>query len=324
MIILTGAAGFIGSVVLWRLNQEGYRDLLLVDNLAHSTKWRNLVGRDFIDYLHKDEFLARVQQGQFSKGIDAILHIGACSSTSEPDAEYLMRNNFVYSRTLAELAQRTNARLIYASSAQVYGDGSLGYDDADRITPTLRPVSMYGYSKQLMDHWVLRSGAVARCAGLRFFNVYGPHEYHKGEMRSLVHKAYEQIKSTGKVRLFKSYRAEFKDGEQKRDFIYVKDCTEVMLWLVEHPAVNGIFNLGTGRARSWLDLTQAIFAALGINPKIEFIEMPEDLKNQYQYFTEAKMHKLEAAGCPVKFRTLEESVQNYVTAYLEQKDPYLR
>ena len=323
MIILTGAAGFIGSVVLWRLNQEGYRDLLLVDNLAHSTKWRNLVGRDFIDYLHKDEFLARVQQGQFSKGIDAILHIGACSSTSEPDAEYLMRNNFVYSRTLAELAQRTNARLIYASSAQVYGDGSLGYDDADRITPTLRPVSMYGYSKQLMDHWVLRSGAVARCAGLRFFNVYGPHEYHKGEMRSVVVKAFEQILATGGVSLFKSYRPEFVDGEQKRDFIFVKDCADVVVWLLKHPRVNGVFNVGTGQARSWNELATNVFRAMGRASSVQFVDMPERLRGQYQYFTEARPEKLRAAGYQRPWTTLEAGVTEYIQTHLHTGQLYL-
>lgn len=323
MIILTGAAGFIGSVVLWRLNQEGYRDILLVDNLGSSAKWKNLVGREFRDYLHKDEFLARIQRGEFAKGVEAVIHIGACSSTSEPDAEYLMRNNFLYSQTLAEFALRANARLIYASSAQVYGDGSLGYDDADAITPTLRPVSMYGFSKQLMDRWVLRSGAVARCAGLRFFNVFGPQEYHKGEMRSVVVKAFEQIVSTGSVSLFKSYRPEFADGEQKRDFVYVKDCADVVVWLLTHPQVNGIFNVGTGQARSWKELATSVYAAMGRAVSVNYVEMPEKLRGQYQYFTEALPGKLRAAGYQQPWTTLESGITEYVQKHLTTNQLYL-
>ena len=319
MHIVTGGAGFIGSAYVARLNAAGIVDVVIVDEKGDAKKDLNLKNLKFLDYWDKSELSKRL-----GSGIKSIVHMGACSSTTEKNWEYLRQNNFEYSKSLCEFAVKHGIRFVYASSAATYGAGENGYADDDTLTPKLMPLNLYGKSKLMFDQWVIDSGLTNKVTGLKFFNVFGPNEYHKGEMRSLVHKAYEQIKSTGQVRLFKSYRAEFKDGEQKRDFIYVKDCTEVMFWLLEHPKVNGIFNLGTGRARSWLDLTQAIFAALGINPKIEFIEMPEDLKNQYQYFTEAKMQKLEDAGCPVKFRTLEENVRNYVTAYLEQADPYLR
>ena len=319
MHIVTGGAGFIGSAYVARLNAAGIDDVVIVDEKGDAKKDLNLKNLKFLDYWDKSELSKRL-----GSGIKSIVHMGACSSTTEKNWEYLRQNNFEYSKSLCEFAVKHGIRFVYASSAATYGAGENGYADDDTLTPKLMPLNLYGKSKLMFDQWVIDSGLTNKVTGLKFFNVFGPNEYHKGEMRSLVHKAYEQIKSTGQVRLFKSYRAEFKDGEQKRDFIYVKDCTEVMFWLLEHPKVNGIFNLGTGRARSWLDLTQAIFAALGINPKIEFIEMPEDLKNQYQYFTEAKMQKLEDAGCPVKFRTLEENVRNYVTAYLEQADPYLR
>jgi len=249
--------------------------------------------------------------------------MGACSSTTEQDADYLMENNFHYSCRLADWALAKGVRFIYASSAATYGDGSLGFSDDDRQTRGLQPINMYGYSKQLFDLRVLREGLQDRVAGIKFFNVFGPNEYHKGDMTSVVFKAFHQIRETGRVRLFKSYRPEYDDGGQKRDFVYVKDCVEILWWLLNHREANGIFNLGTGQARTWNDLIWAVFAALGRPVEIDYIEMPEALQGQYQYFTEAQMDKLRAAGCPMRFGTLEEAVGDYVRNHLLKADPYL-
>ncbi len=323
MIVVTGGAGFIGSAFVWKLNQEGIDDILIVDELGTSDKWKNMVKRRFRDYLHKESFLEMVLADKVPFQVSAVIHMGACSSTTERNAEYLMRNNYLYSRALAVWAIKKDVRFIYASSAATYGDGSLGFSDDDALTPGLRPINMYGYSKQLFDAGVLRNELEKKVTGIKFFNVFGPNEYHKEDMRSVIHKAFGQIRETGEVRLFKSYKAEYPDGGQKRDFVYVKDCVEVMWWMLQNPGVAGIFNLGTGRARTWNDLVKAVFSAMGLEPRIEYIEMPEDIRDQYQYFTEARMEKLHAAGCTVRFGSLEESVRDYVVNHLQQKDPYL-
>ena len=323
MIVVTGGAGFIGSAVAWKLNAEGIDDIVIVDSLGTSVKWKNLVNRRFADYLDKDDFLELVLDDAVPFDVDAVIHMGACSSTSETDADYLIENNYRYTAQLAGWAVGRNIRFIYASSAATYGDGSMGFSDDDGVTITLRPINMYGYSKQLFDLWALRNGLGTKIAGIKFFNVFGPNEYHKGDMRSVVHKSFGQIRETGKVKLFKSHRPDFHDGEQKRDFIYVKDCAEVIWWLLNNSEVTGIFNLGTGRARTWNALTKAVFSAMGIDPEIEYIDMPESVRQHYQYFTEAKMDKLLSTGCPLRTMSLEDAVSDYVRNYLEKDSKQL-
>ena len=323
MIIVTGGAGFIGSALVWKLNQEGIEDIVIVDHLGISEKWKNLVNLKYNDYIHKDDFWNMIYNDQIPFDTTAVIHLGACSSTTERDADYLWRNNYLYSRQLAECVSRYNIRFIYASSAATYGDGSLGFFDDDGTTQALKPINMYGYSKQVFDLWVLKRSLDDQMAGIKFFNVFGPNEYHKGDMRSVVHKAFGQIKAEGKVRLFKSSRPEYADGGQMRDFVYVKDCVDVLWWFIQHPETNGIFNLGTGRARTWNDLMNAVFTAMNLPPNIEYIDMPHGLDAQYQYFTEAKMGKLQGMGCSISFRSLEESVKDYVCNHLIASDPYL-
>ncbi|MBU2055091.1 MAG: ADP-glyceromanno-heptose 6-epimerase, partial [Proteobacteria bacterium] len=294
MIVVTGGAGFIGSAFVAKLNDEGRDDIVIVDELGTTEKWKNLVKRRYADYIHKSAFLEMVVSDRVPFPVEAVVHMGACSSTTERDADYLTENNFHYSCFLADWALARGVRFICASSAATYGDGALGFSDSDETTRVLRPINMYGYSKQLFDLRVLRLGMADRMAGVKFFNVFGPNEYHKGDMTSVVFKAFHQIRETGRVRLFKSYKPEYADGGQMRDFVYVKDCTEVLWWLLNHGEANGIFNLGTGRARTWNDLIGAVFAALDLPPRIDYIEMPEAIRGQYQYFTEAKMEKLRA------------------------------
>lgn len=322
MIIVTGGAGFIGSAFVWKLNQEGIDNIIIVDHLGTSLKWKNLVNLRFVNYIHKDDFLEMIYNDTPPFNIDAIIHMGACSSTTERDADYLWHNNFVYTKQLAEWALEHGIRFIYASSAATYGDGSQGFSDHHKLIPRLKPINMYGYSKQIFDLWVLRQKLENKMVGIKFFNVFGPNEYHKGDMSSVVFKAFHQIKETGKVRLFKSYKKEYIDGGQMRDFVYVKDCVNVMWWLFKNPKVNGIFNLGTGKARTWNDLIKAVFTAMKRKTNIEYIPMPEGLRNQYQYFTEADMSKLKKAGCPIKFASLEDSVRDYVVNYLLKSDPH--
>ena len=323
MIVVTGGAGFIGSAFVWRLNQEGIDDIVIIDSLGTDDKWKNLVNLRFADYIHKDNFLRMICDDRVSFDVSAIVHMGACSSTTERDADYLWNNNYLYTKTLAEWSLQRGIRYIYASSAATYGDGTQGFSDDHSKTNELKPINMYGYSKQLFDLWALKNHVENKIAGIKFFNIFGPNEYHKADMTSVIFKAFHQIKETGKVKLFKSYKPEYKDGGQLRDFVYVKDCIDVMWWLFNNPAANGIFNLGTGKTRSWNDLISAVFAALGKKPKIEYIEMPESLRNQYQYFTEAKMDKLKKGGYPVKFSSLEDSVLDYVCNYLQKTDPHL-
>ncbi len=323
MIVVTGGAGFIGSAFIWKLNKEGIDDIIVVDELGESDKWRNLVKRQYADYLHKDDFLKMILAEKLPFNVRALIHMGACSATTERDADYLMENNYRYTCRLAAWAMKQNVRFIYASSAATYGNGALGFSDTDDQTRTLQPINMYGYSKQLFDLWMLRRKAEHKIVGVKFFNVFGPQEYHKEDMTSVVYKAFHQIREQGKVRLFKSHRPDFGDGEQVRDFVYVKDCVNVLWWLLKNREVNGIFNLGTGRARTWNDLVTAVFATLDMKPEIEYIEMPPAIRDQYQYFTEAKMDKLKQVGCPLPFGTLEATVRDYVTGYLQKADPYL-
>jgi ADP-L-glycero-D-manno-heptose 6-epimerase len=323
MIIVTGGAGFIGSAFVWKLNKEGIDDILIVDQLGSDDKWKNLVNLRFVNYMHKDDFGEMIYNDTVNFDVEAIIHMGACSSTTERNADYLWENNYVYTGNLAEWAIERNIRFIYASSAATYGDGSLGFsDDHDKIK-ALKPINMYGYSKQVFDLRVLRESWEDKMAGIKFFNVFGPNEYHKEDMTSVIFKAFHQIKETGMVKLFKSYLPKYPDGGQMRDFVFVKDCIDVMWWLFKNPDVNGIFNLGTGKARTWNDLIRSVFDAMKLRTNIEYIEMPESLRNQYQYFTEAEMKKLESTGCPVKFSSLEDSVRDYIVNYLQQTDPHL-
>ncbi|MCX7846766.1 MAG: ADP-glyceromanno-heptose 6-epimerase [bacterium] len=316
MIVVTGGAGFIGSCFVWKLNQLGFDDILIVDHLGHDEKWKNLLGKRFADYLDKDEFIERLEAGAFDAAIKGIVHLGACSTTTESDADYLVANNYHYSQTIARWCLAHQVKLWYASSAATYGDGRLGYDDDDAITVHLCPLNMYGYSKHLFDLWILRNQLQHRFTGFKFFNVFGPNEYHKGDMRSVIHKAFPLARAEARIRLFKSYRPDFPHGGQKRDFVYIKDAVEVMAFFFTRPGISGIFNLGTGNARSWNDLALALFAALGINGQIEYIDMPEALRGKYQYFTQADLTKLRRVGCTHEFMSLEASVADYVRNYL--------
>ncbi|MCM8766149.1 MAG: ADP-glyceromanno-heptose 6-epimerase [Candidatus Omnitrophica bacterium] len=319
MVIITGGAGFIGSCFLWKLNQEGISDILVVDELGGSEKWKNLRGKNFLDYVHKDDLWQVLEK--FRRQVRKIIHLGACTSTLLKDGDYFLKNNYAYSQKLALWACEHKAHFIYASSAATYGDGSLGYEDNEEMLPYLKPLNIYGYSKHLFDLWVLKKGLFKKFTGIKFFNVFGPNEYHKGEMRSVIAKRFQEIKEGKPFLLFKSYRSEYKDGEQKRDFVYVKDVVEVMYFFYRNPQISGVCNWGTGRARSWNDLAKALFSALDLKPKIEYIEMPEEIREQYQYFTEAKMEKLKSVGCQHKFMSLEEAVKDYA-GYLD-KNAYL-
>lgn len=322
MYIVTGGAGFIGSAILWKLNNEGIDDILVVDDLGESDKWKNLVNRRYTDYVHKSTFLAMLAGNRFDN-IDAIIHMGACSSTTERDADFLMENNFHYSTALAEYALQNHIRMINASSAATYGDGSFGFSDSLETMFKLKPMNMYGYSKHLFDLWAQRKGALNDIASLKFFNVFGPNEYHKDDMCSMVFRGFNQIRETGRLRLFKSYRPEYEDGGQRRDFVYVKDCVEAVWWLLEHSDANGVFNLGTGTDRSWNALAAALFKAMGQENHIEYIDMPDGLRDRYQYYTQAEMAKLAHAGCPITFTSLEDAVTDYIQHYLQGEDPYL-
>jgi ADP-L-glycero-D-manno-heptose 6-epimerase len=312
-IVVTGAAGFIGRNTVAALNDRGHNDILLVDVLGTDEKWQTLVGLEFDDLISPQAFLDRLDDRESTSAITTVIHLGACSATTEMDADYLLANNYHYTRTLCEWARARDVRLIYASSAATYGGGELGFSDDDSTTRNLRPLNMYGYSKQLVDLWGLRTGALGTVAGLKFFNVFGPHEQHKGDMRSVVSKAYDEIRTTGRLSLFKSYRAEYADGQQERDFIYVRDAVDVVLFLLDNPTVAGLFNCGSGTARTWADLAAAVFAAMGLPTAIDYVDMPDGLREKYQYHTEAPMDKLRSAGYHRPFHSLEEGVSEYVT-----------
>lgn len=313
-IVVTGGAGLIGSAVIWALNRRGIDDILVVDRLDRSEKWRHLVPLRFADYLDADDFERRIGEGDDFGSIGTVFHLGACSSTTEDDSDYLMRNNYEYTRNFAHWAEENAERFVYASSAATYGaiEDDLS-DEAD--LDTLRPLNMYAYSKHLFDLYARRCGLDRRICGIKYFNVFGPNEDHKAEMRSVVCKAYEQIRDTGRARLFKSYRPEFADGEQRRDFVYVKDVADLTLHLAES-GVTGIFNAGSGRTQTWLELVRPIFRALNLPEQIEFIDMPECLRGKYQYSTCARMGKVRATGYSAPPTPLADAVADYVANYL--------
>ncbi|MCK4913132.1 MAG: ADP-glyceromanno-heptose 6-epimerase [Planctomycetes bacterium] len=316
MIIVTGAAGFIGSALIAALNKRGISDILAVDQLGSDNRWKNLQNLSFADYVEKDDFLQMVIEGRICPPIDTIFHIGACSSTTETDASFLMKNNYEYTKLLAQWATSEKIRFIYASSAATYGNGPVGFSDDENKIEDLRPLNMYGYSKQLFDLWAKRAGLLSKIIGLKYFNVFGPNEYHKADMRSFILKSFEQINETGKVKLFKSHNQQYSDGEYVRDFIYVKDAVDMTLFFFDHREIGGVFNIGTGKARNWNDLVKAVFATMNKKPEIEYVEMPESIREQYQYYTQADMAKLKNAGYEKETISLEEAVKDYVQNYL--------
>lgn len=324
MIIVTGGAGFIGSALVWRLNQLGRDDIIIVDHFAKDEKYKNLIPLKFTDIFDKDEFGMMVNEGFLEKNkFDVLYHLGACSSTTQQDTGYLLRNNYEYTKFLCEKAVKNNIRFIYASSAATYGDGSNGYDDNEDALESLRPLNGYGYSKQLFDLWAKKNGYLKEIAGLKYFNVYGPNEYHKGDMRSIVNKSFYQIKETGKARLFKSYSDKYGDGEQKRDFIYVKDAVDMTIHFADNPLFCGIYNVGTGKANTFNSFVKPIFKALGVKENIEYFEMPDILQGKYQDFTQANMTKLLNAGYKKEFTEISDAVIDYISEYLNTDSPYL-
>ncbi len=318
MIIVTGGAGFIGSAIIAALNSRGITDILVVDQ-AGCDNSANLTNLSFADYLEKDNFLEMVTENKIAPPVEAIFHMGACTSTTETNASYLTKNNYEYSKVLAQWAADAGIRFIYASSAATYGDGSKGFSDDEEKIHELRPLNMYGHSKQLFDLWARKTGLFKKIVGLKYFNVFGPNEYHKADMRSFVLKAFEQIKDKGKAGLFKSHNPDYADGEYLRDFIYVKDAVDMTLFFYDNPKVTGLFNIGTGKARTWNDMVNAVFAAMDKSPNIEYIEMPASIRNQYQYFTQADITKLKQAGYNKPTTPLEEAIKDYVQNYLQKK-----
>ncbi len=320
MKIITGGAGFIGSAICWRLNTLGIDDIIIVDESREGEKGKNLEGIRFREYIDKDDFIRQIRDNSISHKADTLYHMGACSSTTESNMEYLKENNVEYSKSLALWCLKNGARYIYASSGATYGSGEQGFDDDISVIPKLKPINKYGLSKQMFDMWVLENKMDKEIVGLKYFNVFGPNENHKGDMRSMINKTYGQILRTGKLQLFKSLKPEYKDGEQKRDFIYVKDAVDMTIFfdktLGKGKDKSGIFNVGSGTASTWIELANSIFAALGKEPDIEFIDMPDSIKNQYQYFTQANISKIKYAGYDSKIMALEDSVKDYVLKYL--------
>jgi ADP-L-glycero-D-manno-heptose 6-epimerase len=319
MIIVTGGAGFIGSALIAELNARQITDILVVDELGTDGKWKNLRNLAFADYVEKTDLLEMVIADKLDGAVEAIFHLGACSDTTEPDASYLIKNNYEYTKLLAQWAANANVRFIYASSAATYGDGSVGFEDDEENLETLCPLNMYGYSKHAFDLWARRSRLLDRIVGLKYFNVFGPNEYHKGHMRSFIVKAFEQINAAGTVRLFKSYEDNYADGEQLRDFVYIKDAVDMTLFFLDNRNLGGLYNVGTGEARTWNDLVTAVFVAMGKKPKIEYIEMPDSIRNQYQYLTQADMSKLRSVGYDKQITSLEDAIKDYVQNYLPEE-----
>ncbi|MEN9507477.1 MAG: hypothetical protein RLZZ621_40 [Gemmatimonadota bacterium] len=318
-VLVTGGAGFIGSACVWALNQLGIERIVIADRLGRDDKWRNLAAVRFDDYLEADDLFPMLEPGRLGT-FDLVLHLGACSATTEQDASFLARNNFEFTKRLGHWALGREVRFVYASSAATYGDGSAGMDDADDTPDALarlRPLNAYGYSKLLYDQYAARAGILPHIVGLKYFNIFGPNEAHKGEMRSLVHKAFGQITETGSVRLFRSHRPDYRDGEQRRDFLYIKDAVAMTLHLAMSPSAGGLYNIGSGEANTWLQLTDALFAALDRTPSIDFIDMPESIRERYQYHTQATIAKLRAAGYAAPVTPLREAVADYVRGYLQ-------
>jgi ADP-L-glycero-D-manno-heptose 6-epimerase len=328
MILVTGAAGFIGSVIVKELNDSGITDIMVCDHFGNDERWKNLRELKYETFVQVEELFLHEIWDKKTGGITAIYHMGACSDTTELDMDYLYENNTLFTNELLNLAATKNIPIVYASSAATYGDGSQGYFDDHAGIPALKPLNKYGYSKQLSDEWILRQKKRPKVwFGVKFFNVFGPQEYHKGKMSSVVFQSYNQIKDVGEVKLFKSHRPDYQDGEQLRDFVYVKDVVRAMIELIaagtKKPELSGIYNLGTGEARSFHDLVKATFKAMGKKPKIQFIDMPAELRNQYQYYTQAEMAKFKRALPKFKFMKLEDAVSDYVQKNL-MKDQYLK
>ncbi len=322
MIVVTGAAGLIGAAVVRELNRRGYEEILLVDHMGTSDKWKNLRSLKYREYFEKGDFLQRLDSpSALPSSMDAIIHLGACSATTERDASYLMENNYRYSIRLAEYAARHSIRMVYASSAATYGDGEKGFDDDISNMDTLEPMNGYGFSKQMFDQWLKRRGFAPLFAGLKYFNVFGPNEYHKGDMMSLVLKAFRQIQTEKKIRLFKSYKPEYKDGEQMRDFFYVKDAAQMTVhFALDNREAAGVFNAGSGEANTWLELASSIFEAMGETMEVEFIDMPESIRDRYQYYTCAPIDRVRQAGYTAPVTPLREAVKDYVRNYLMQNE----
>jgi ADP-L-glycero-D-manno-heptose 6-epimerase len=325
MILVTGGAGFIGSAIVWGLNQSGRDDIVVVDHLGLGDKWKNLA-RQHIDYVvPKETFPAWIKE--HGKDIEAVFHLGACSATTEKNADYLMDNNVLFTKELWDLCTKHSIPFLYASSAATYGAEEQSFSDQHDNLSGLVPINKYGWSKQLFDVWAIKQKkAPPAWFGFKFFNVYGPQEYHKGPQASVVYHAFPQVRDKGQLRLFKSYRDEVDHGEQQRDFVYVKDVVKVMLhfWRESKKLPSGVYNLGTGKARSFKALGQAVFQAMGKAERFEWIEMPDSLKGQYQYFTEADLQKLRESGRYTEpFYSLEEGVSDYVQNYLMKDQPFL-
>lgn len=322
MIIVTGGAGFIGSAIVAALNARNITDIIIVDSLETDQKWKNLRNLRYADYIEANDFYEMIVTEQIDWPVETMFHMGACSDTTETDAAFLVKNNYDCSKMLACWATEKDVRFIYASSAATYGDGDKGFDDDEDKIEDLIPLNMYGYSKQMFDLWAKRTGLGDSIVGLKYFNVFGPNEYHKANMRSFVIKAFEQINETSKVKLFKSHHPDYTDGEQLRDFLYIKDCVDMTLFFMDQPDINGIFNIGTSNARTWNDLAKATFAAMDKKPNIEYIPMPEELQGKYQYFTQADITKIRNAGYDKELTSLEDAVKDYVQNYL-QKNKHL-
>ncbi len=316
--IVTGGAGLIGSAIVWALNQRGEDDILIVDHLGTSEKWKNLRALRYSDYMERDLFEQLIGNNAQFDGLEGIIHMGACSSTTETDATYLIRNNFEYTKLVAQYAYAHDIRFLYASSAATYGNGEHGYKDDEDTIEALRPLNMYGYSKQMFDLWAKQHGLLEAITGVKFTNVYGPNELHKGGMRSMVCRSFEQIRDTGTVKLFKSCHPDYADGEQKRDFLYVKDAADMVLFLFDRPDLTGLYNIGSGKAETWNALVTAAFDAMEKPVNIEYIDMPESLRAKYQYYTCADMTKMREAGYTKEPMSLHDAVVDDIRNYLAQ------
>ncbi len=323
MLILTGGAGFIGSALLFELNQRGCSDVIVVDVVDHPRKERNLAALKYEELIGVGEFREKLAGGAYDRsGVSGVLHLGACSATTETDWDYLYDNNVVFSQELIRWCARGDVRCVYASSAATYGDGESGYSDDHALFDNLKPMNLYGKSKLDLDIWARDQGLLGSVAGLRYFNVFGPNEWHKEGMRSVVNKKLPEIEEEGRMTLFKSYRDDYSDGGQERDFVYVSDVVDITLWMLGHPEANGVFNVGTGIARTWNDLARSMFSAVSKTENIEYVEMPDNLREQYQYHTRADISKLRSVGYDGEFVSLESAVKNYVVDHL-QSDRHL-